>query len=437
MKKERLEERFGIKVLITILCLTVVQLGNIIPIPTINTAYFSYLVSKTSVLGMMNRFSGGAFQNMTLCALGISIYISASIVIQMLTVIFRKLEELERNGAYGKKQLERITVSFSIFLSVVGAFSFGIMLRANGILKDQKWTTYLITVGCLCFGSLLLILLGKVIDKKGIGNGITVVLMMNMITYIPNDVQSLYYGFMKKHPAWMWVATIAVVIILIILAIFMNEIEKRIKLQYSSAPVESDSVRESSYLSISGRLISVMPAILTSTVFQMITLFSAFGGSNIKWVQYFNMSNWFMKKHPEYMIGFAVYLILMIAFSYFYISITFNPYQMAFNLKKEGVVIENVRPGEETIKYLKKSVNQIVWICIGLLFVLITVPMAITGLSNVSSLNSGGTTLIIIVGAMLETVRSFKGERLIVNYRKKSWLRKEKKHVSSKRKKSC
>ena len=126
-----------------------------------------------------------------------------------------------------------------------------------------------------------------------------------MITYIPNDVQSLYYGFMKKHPAWMWVATIAVVIILIILAIFMNEIEKRIKLQYSSAPVESDSVRESSYLSISGRLISVMPAILTSTVFQMITLFSAFGGSNIKWVQYFNMSNWFMKKHPEYMIGFA------------------------------------------------------------------------------------------------------------------------------------
>lgn len=175
MKKERLEERFGIKVLITILCLTVVQLGNIIPIPTINTAYFSYLVSKTSVLGMMNRFSGGAFQNMTLCALGISIYISASIVIQMLTVVFRKLEELERNGAYGKKQLERITVSFSIFLSVVGAFSFGIMLRANGILKDQKWTTYLITVGCLCFGSLLLILLGKVIDKKGIGNGITVV----------------------------------------------------------------------------------------------------------------------------------------------------------------------------------------------------------------------------------------------------------------------
>ena len=171
MKKERLEERFGIKVLITILCLTVVQLGNIIPIPTINTAYFSYLVSKTSVLGMMNRFSGGAFQNMTLCALGISIYISASIVIQMLTVVFRKLEELERNGAYGKKQLERITVSFSIFLSVVGAFSFGIMLRANGILKDQKWTTYLITVGCLCFGSLLLILLGKVIDKKGIGNG--------------------------------------------------------------------------------------------------------------------------------------------------------------------------------------------------------------------------------------------------------------------------
>ena len=145
--------------------------GNIIPIPTINTAYFSYLVSKTSVLGMMNRFSGGAFQNMTLCALGISIYISASIVIQMLTVVFRKLEELERNGAYGKKQLERITVSFSIFLSVVGAFSFGIMLRANGILKDQKWTTYLITVGCLCFGSLLLILLGKVIDKKGIGNG--------------------------------------------------------------------------------------------------------------------------------------------------------------------------------------------------------------------------------------------------------------------------
>lgn len=138
MKKERLEERFGIKVLITILCLTVVQLGNIIPIPTINTAYFSYLVSKTSVLGMMNRFSGGAFQNMTLCALGISIYISASIVIQMLTVVFRKLEELERNGAYGKKQLERITVSFSIFLSVVGCIFFWNHAASKWDLKRSK-----------------------------------------------------------------------------------------------------------------------------------------------------------------------------------------------------------------------------------------------------------------------------------------------------------
>ena len=109
MKKERLEERFGIKVLITILCLTVVQLGNIIPIPTINTAYFSYLVSKTSVLGMMNRFSGGAFQNMTLCALGISIYISASIVIQMLTVVFRKLEELERKWDLKRSKMDNIS----------------------------------------------------------------------------------------------------------------------------------------------------------------------------------------------------------------------------------------------------------------------------------------------------------------------------------------
>ena len=138
MKKERLEERFGIKVLITILCLTVVQLGNIIPIPTINTAYFSYLVSKTSVLGMMNRFSGGAFQNMTLCALGISIYISASIVIQMLTVVFRKLEELERNGAYGKKQLERITVSFSIFWNHA-ASKWDLKRSKMDNISDHRW----------------------------------------------------------------------------------------------------------------------------------------------------------------------------------------------------------------------------------------------------------------------------------------------------------
>lgn len=437
MKKERLEERFGAKVILTIFCLIVAQIGNIVPIPTINRTYFSYLVSKTSVLGMMNRFSGGAFQHMTLCALGISIYISSSIIIQMLTVVFKKLDELERNGAYGKKQIERITVIFSIALSIVGSFSFAIMLRANDILNDKKIITYLITVACLCFGSLLLILLGKIIDKKGIGNGITVVLMMNMISYIPSDVQTIYYQFVNKRPIWMCTATILVITFLIILSIFMNEIEKRVKLQYSVSPVLTDSVRKSSYLAISGRLISVMPAILASTVFQMITLFSSFAGENVKWAQYFNMTNWFMKDHPEYMLGFAVYIVLLITFSYFYISITFNPYQMAFNFKKEGVLIENVRPGEETVVYLKKSVNQVVWVCIVLLVISITIPMAITGLSNASSLNSSGTSLIIIVGAMLETTRSLKAEALTSNYRKKNWLRKEKCYVSTKRKKSC
>ena len=116
----------------------------------------------------------------------------------MLTVVFRKLVRIRTKWSLWKETVRTYHSFIQYFLSVVGAFSFGIMLRANGILKDQKWTTYLITVGCLCFGSLLLILLGKVIDKKGIGNGITVVLMMNMITYIPNDVQSLYYGFMKN-----------------------------------------------------------------------------------------------------------------------------------------------------------------------------------------------------------------------------------------------
>lgn len=422
VKVKRITDRFYVKVMITLCVLIFVQLGNIFPIPTINTTYFSYLISKTNVLGMMNRFSGGAFGKMTIFALGISVYISASIIVQMLTAVFRKMEELERNGAYGKKQLEKITVLFSIVLSVSVAFSFSFALRQYGLLRSTSLPVFFATAVFLCLGSLILIFLGKMIDKWGIGNGITIILMMNMISYLPSDGVNLYYGFIKGHSI-RWVTVIGILLCLLGMAILLNEIEKRIHLQYSTAPIENETVNEIAYLAISGRLISVMPAILASTIFQVISFIVMFSQQeSAKWFRYFDMSNWFDKEHPMYTLGFIGYLLLMIFFSYFYVSITLNENQTAHNFRKEGITVDNIRPGEETAIYLKKALRQIIWICLFLLFVIITVPMVVTGFFHVTSLNTGGTTIVIIVGTMLETIRSVKGEWMVHNYEKKKWL---------------
>lgn len=422
-KKLKIQERFEIKFLVTILALAVVQIGNIFPIPTINATYFQLLVQKTSLLGVMNRFSGGAFGKMTVFALGVSVYISASIVVQLLTVVFRRMEQLERNGAYGKKQLEKITIWFSVFMSILSAFCFALMLRNYGILRDQKVVTLILTALFLCAGSLVLVCLGKIIDKRGIGNGITMILMMNLIASIPYDAQVIYYGFFKGHGIPVRVATVAVIILLITFAVLLNEIEKRLQLQYSNAPIQTEMGKKCAYLSISGRLVSVMPVILASTIFQVLSMVMLFTGKEkVGWYQYLNMSNWFQKGSLKYTVGYLLYIVLMILFAYFYISITFNAYQMNQNLRKEGITIKDQRPGEETIRYINKSIRQIIWISLFFLFVITTVPMVIAGMTNVSSLNMSGTTLIIIVGAMLETIRSLKGEFMVSKYEKKDWI---------------
>lgn len=418
-----LKDRFWIKASVTIAALFLVQLGNIFPIPTINSTYFQYLVRKTDLLGMVNRFSGGSFSKMTIFALGISIYISSSIIVQLLTVVFRKMEQYERSGAYGKKQLERITIYFSVFMSIISSLSFSLMLRNYGILKNQKVTTFLLTAFFLCIGSLILIALGKIIDERGIGNGITVILMMNLIAYIPTDINTIYHGFFKGHSMKVRVATIIVIAVLILLSILMNKMEKRLHLQYSNAPIKNEVVDQAAYLSIGGRLISVMPVILVSTIFQMLSMVMLFAEkTNVGWYQYFNMSNWFQKGSLKFTLGYLVYLILMVFFAYFYVSITFNAYQLNQNFRKEGITVDDKRPGTETIAFLKKSVRQIIWISIGILFVIVTVPMVVTGMTKVTTLNIGGTTIIIIVGAMLETIRSLKGEWLTSKYEKKKWL---------------
>lgn len=423
LTKLKRKESFLVKTVITLIALFFVQFGNVIPIPTINVTLFSYMIGKTDMLGMLNRFSGGSFSKMTFFALGISIYISSSIIIQLLTVVFRKMEQYEQNGAYGKKQLEKITIYFSIFMSVISSLSFSLMLRNYGMLKDYKMDTFLLTATLLCIGSLILIALGKLIDEKGIGNGITMILMMNLITYIPNDAQIIYYSFIKGHTMKTRAATIAVITSLILLSIFLNEIEKRIHLQYSNAPIKNEAVDQTAYLSISCRLISVMPVILTSTIFQVLSfVMLIIGKSKVAWYQYFNMANWFQKNSFKFTLGYLLYLALMVYFAYFYLSITFNAYQMNQNFRKEGITIDDKRPGTETISFLKKSMNQVLWISIGILFVIVTVPMAVTGLTNVSSFNMGGTTIIIIIGAMLETIRSLKGEWLVQKYEKKKWL---------------
>lgn len=419
------------KLLFTLLMLVVVRLGCELPVPGVDRNYFAtWFAQQTSdAYSFLDTFTGGSFLNMSVFALNITPYITSSIIMQLLTIAIPKLEEMQREGEDGRKKIASITRYVTVGLALMESLAMSIGFGRQGLLQEYNAINVIMVVCALTAGSAFLMWIGEQITENGVGNGISIVLTINIISRIPEDLKSLWAQFVTpqfeahKYGAGTIALVIiaAVIIATVILTIILNGAERRIAVQYAKKIQGRKTVGgQSSHIPLKVNTGGVIPIIFASSLMQLpVVITSFFSAPNPTWqkVLYFlNSGNWFKKANWVYSWGALLYVILVVFFAYFYTSITFNPLEVAENMKKSGGFIPGMRPGKPTSEYLTKVLNYIVFIgAVGLLIVAL-IPIICNGLFG-ASVSFGGTSLIIIVGVILETMKQVESQMLVRNYK--------------------
>ena len=417
------------KILYTFMMLVVIRFGSQLPIPGIETSFFANWFAKqtTDVFGVFNAMTGGSFSSMSIFALSITPYITSSIIIQLLTIAIPKLEELQKDGEDGRKKIQEYTRYTTVGLALIESSAMAIGFGRQGLLIDYNAWNIIIAIVTMTTGSALLMWIGEQITEKGVGNGISIVLLFNILSSVPDDMKTLYYRFIFGQTVTKMIFSV-VVIALIILAmvvfvIVLNDAERRIPVQYSKKMVGRKMVGgQASNIPLKINTAGVMPVIFASSIMSFPVVISQFFtidpnsiGSKILMV--LNSGSWCRPEYPIYSIGLVIYIALLIMFAYFYTSITFNPLEVANNMKKQGGFIPGIRPGKPTSDYLNKILNYIVFIGACGLIVIAIVPILASGLLNVSRISFSGTSLIIIVGVVLETIKAVESQMLVRYYK--------------------
>ena len=417
------------KILYTFMMLVVIRFGSQLPIPGIETSFFANWFAKqtTDVFGFFNAMTGGSFSSMSIFALSITPYITSSIIIQLLTIAIPKLEELQKDGEDGRKKIQEYTRYTTVGLALIESSAMAIGFGRQGLLIDYNAWNIIIAIVTMTTGSALLMWIGEQITEKGVGNGISTVLLFNILSSVPDDIKTLYYRFIFGQTVTKMIFSV-VMIALIILAmvvfvIVLNDAERRIPVQYSKKMVGRKMVGgQASNIPLKINTAGVMPVIFASSIMSFPVVISQFFtidpnsiGSKILMV--LNSGSWCRPEYPIYSIGLVIYIALLIMFAYFYTSITFNPLEVANNMKKQGGFIPGIRPGKPTSDYLNKILNYIVFIGACGLIVIAVVPILASGLLNVSRISFSGTSLIIIVGVVLETIKAVESQMLVRYYK--------------------
>ncbi len=420
------------KMLFTLLIVLLYRLGACICVPYVSSDIASSFNQAygSSVLGLMSILSGGAMEYATLFALSVSPYITASIVIQLLTVAIPALERLAKDGANGQKKINTITRIVTVVLAIVTSYGYSMLLKTQGWLVRTDWFAMLVINAAFCAGAALVMWLAEKINEKGIGNGISIILFANIISRLPSMAGSIWNGIVLNNYVGSkgWSVVIGVAIAIVVLAfvvatvgfvVWVTNSERRIPIQYAKRVVGRKMYGgQATNLPIKLNMTGVMPIIFASSIVSIPATITAFISNPEngfkKFVEsFFGPSTW------EYLV---VYLILIIAFSYFYVMISFNPIEVANNIAQNGGSVRGMRPGRPTIQYIQKILKRVTLIGAFFLCIVAGVPMlvtvittalssaGVTGMPDLSVLTFGGSSLLIVVGVALETVRDLEAQ---------------------------
>lgn len=416
------------KLLYTLGMLVIIRLGSQLPAPGIDGEFFRewFKTQMGDASGFIDAITGGSFLSMSIFALNISPYITSSIIMQLLTIAIPKLEEMQRDGEDGRKKIVAITRYVTVALAIIQASAMAIGFGRQGYLTEYNALTVITAIAALTAGSAFLMWVGERITENGVGNGISIVLTINIISRMPEDFMNLYRQFVAgKAPATAILAAaiiLAIVIGMVVLVIILNDGVRRIPVQYAKKVQGRKMVGgQTSNIPLKVNTAGVIPIIFAQSIMQMPIMICSFVGYQGKgiWAHILNglnSNNWCKPSDPVYSIGLLVYIVLIIFFAYFYTSITFNPLMIADNMKKQGGFIPGIRPGKPTNDYLDKVLNYIVFIGAVGLTIIAVIPYFFNGVFG-ASVSFAGTSLIIIVSVIIETVKQIESQMLVRNYK--------------------
>ncbi|MGN0170417.1 MAG: preprotein translocase subunit SecY [Lachnospiraceae bacterium] len=417
------------KLFFTFCMLVVIRIGSQIPLPGVDSTLFQewFAANTGDSFGFMNAITGGSFEKMSVFALSITPYITSSIIMQLLTIAIPALGEMQADGEEGRKKIVAITRYVTVGLALIESLAMSIGFSRGGYVTDPGVLTYISMIVGLTAGSAVLMWIGERITERGVGNGISIVLIINIISRIPSDMVSLWEKFVSGknvgNAAVAIVVVLAVILATVVLVVVLQEAKRTIPVQYSKKIVGNKQVGgQSSSIPLKVNTAGVIPVIfaqsLMSTPVVIASLIGKSEGTGVghQILRGLTESNWCNPNQPIYSIGLLVYVLLIIAFAYFYTQISFNPLEIANNMKRQGGFIPGIRPGKPTSDYLSNILKYIVFIgAVGLVIVSV-IPIFFNGVFN-ADVSFGGTSLIIIVGVVIETLSQIESQMRVRSYK--------------------
>mgnify|MGYP002615708962 CR=1 FL=1 len=436
------------KIVFTALILLIFRIGNAIPVPYVDTGLLGTYINQlsTTVLSLYNVMSGGAFAQATIFALGVQPYINSSIIIQLLTVAIPALERLARDGGEeGKKKIQSITRYATVAIAILQAIGYYFMMKNYSLLEQDGIWVALVIIVTLIAGSSFVMWMGEQVTEFGVGNGISIILFAGILARIPNMISSMIDGVQRWSAIkagtltvdtltaagytdtqaqayldsalspWGIVLLIIGMLALIMFIVFINDAERRIPVQYAKRQVGRKMYGgQSSTLPMKVNMSGVLPIIFAQSIASLpITVWTFIGMPKEGTISY-SIYNAIDTKSVIYMV---VYFIMIIGFSYFYSSIQFNPVEIANNLKKQGGFIPGFRPGQPTVQFIQKVLGRITLFGAIYLGIVAICPLIVGKIINNGSLAIGGTSVIIVVGVALETVKALENQMLMRQYK--------------------
>ena len=408
------------KILFTFLIIVLYRVGVAIPIPYLNPAMLGEIakMAEGSIFQYLNILSGNAFSQATLFALGVSPYITSSIVMQLLTIAIPALERLAKEGQDGQKVINKITRYVTVGLGLITAFGYYMLLRNQGMLTDNGVFAAIVMITCYCAGSSLVMWLAERVNDHGIGNGVSMILLANIVAGLPSMVSTFWAHLVSGKISGIIIAIASLIIGLgmVVFVVFMNESERRLPIQYAKKVVGRKMYGgQSSNLPLKLTMTGVMPIIFANSIVTIPATIKMFLNVPEKgfWAGFFGLfeaTSW---------VYVVLTLLLIVAFAYFYTAISFNPIEISNNLKKNGGFIPGIRPGKPTAEYITKILNRITLIGAIFLGIIAVVPMIanIIAGGNLGALAFSGNSIIIVVGVLLETTREIESQLSTHHYK--------------------
>ena len=423
------------RILFTLLCLAVVRLGSQLPIPGIDRSRISEFLNQITQLSFLNAITGGSFEQLSIFALSITPYITSSIIMQLLTIAIPRLEEIQKEGEEGRKKIGAATRYVTVALALIESIAMAIGFGRSGYLENYSVLSVVVITLTLTAGSAFLMWIGEKITDKGVGNGISIILLVNIVSRMPSDIINLFRTYVIGGTTVInkVIAAILIVVVIVALTVYiivLNDAIRKIPVQYAQKLQGRRLVGGSgSNIPLKVNTGGVMPIIFASSILQTPIIICRFLGIQPKsgagatlgekilkvlnqqaWC---NFTSW---GEAKYTLGLVLYVVMIIFFAYFYTSITFNPLEIANNMKKSGGFIPGIRPGRPTSDYLNKVLNSIIFIGACGLTVAALVPIVFSGVFG-ADVSFGGTSLIIVVGVILETMKQVESMMLERHYK--------------------